>query len=100
MGMRSRWAWGKVVRPQYEEDVWNGDEDGKRMEMGKGSDNCGERVNLEDVFRRFKQAQREQQQRQQGGRDESREKDGCWEQRQEIDSDERERLRGGIGQDK
>ena len=68
------------------------------MEMGKGSDNSGERVNLEDFFRRFKQAQGEQQQ--QGGGDESREKDGCCEQRQEIDWDERERLRGGIGQGK
>ena len=48
---------GKVVRPQCEEDkqqgcwstdVWKGDEDEKRVEMGKGSDNSGERMNLED----------------------------------------------------
>ena len=98
---------GKVVRQQCEEDkqqggwstdVWKGDENEKRMEMGKGGDNSGERVNLEDFFRRFKQAQGEQQQ--QGGRDESREKDGGCEQRQEIDWDERERLRRGIGQGK
>ena len=68
------------------------------MEMGKGGDNSGERVNLEDFFRRFKQAQGKQQQH--GGRDESREKDGGCEQRQETDRDERERLRGGIGQGK
>ena len=51
-------------------------------------------VNLEDCFRRFKQRQGEQQQ---GGRDESREKDGRCEQRQEIDQDERERWRGELG---
>ena len=33
-------------------------------------------------------------------RQESREKDGGWEQRQEIDQDEREGMRGGIGQGK
>ena len=70
------------------------------MGMGKGNDNSGERVNLEDFFSRFKQTQREQQQQQQGGRDESREKDGCCEQRQEIDWDKKERFRGGIGQGK
>ena len=58
--------------------------------MGKG----GQRVNLEDFFRRYKQAQGEQQQQQQGCRDE---KDGCCEQRQEIDWEERERSKGGIG---
>ena len=56
-------------------------------------------MNLEDWLRRFKQRQREQ--HQQGGRDESWEKDGgCCEERQEMDQDERERLRAGSGQGK
>ena len=66
---------GKVVRRQFEgdmrqdgddrgwaTDVWKSDEGEKRGEMGKGGDKGGERVNLEDCFRRFKQRQREQQQ--------------------------------------
>ena len=105
---------GNVVRRQFEgdmrqdedgrgwaTDVWKKNEGEKRRELGKG----GQRVNLEDVFRRYKQAQGEQQQQQQGGRDwskwepfscrgpqhfESRGKDGGCEQRQE---DERERLK-------
>ena len=81
---------GNVVRRQFEgdmrqdgdgrgwaTDVWKNDEGEKRGEIGKG----GERVNLEDFFRRYKQAQGEQQQQQQGGRDE---KDGGCEQRQEM----------------
>ena len=86
-------------------DVWKKDEGEKSRELGKG----GQRVNLEDFFRRYKQAQGQQQQ---GGRDwsewesfscrgprhfESRGRDGGCEQRQE---DERERLKGGIGQGK
>ena len=112
---------GNVVRRQLEgdmrqdedgkgraTDIWEKDEGEKRRELGKG----GQRVNLEDFFRRYKQAQGEQQQQQQGGRDrsewesfscrgpqhfESRGKDGGCEQRQE---DERERLKRGIGQGK
>ena len=102
-----RWQDGEDGRGRAT-DAWKKDEGEKRRELGKG----GQRVNLEDFFRRYKQAQGEQQQQQQGGRDwsewesfscrgpqqfESRGKDGGCEQRQE---DERERLKGGIGQGK
>ena len=103
-----------VVRRQLEgdiTDVWKNDEDEKRGEMGKG----GQRVNLEDFLRRYKQAHGEQQrdesweQRQGGtdesweqwkvGRKESWEKDGGYcEQRQEMDQNESEKRRGiGYG---
>ena len=85
---------GEVVRRQSEDDMQQDgddrgrgagvqksdgdgtreDKDEKRGEMGKGVCKGGERVNLEDWLRRFKQRQREQQQ--QCGRDESWEKDG------------------------
>ena len=112
-------GWSNEVR-KSDGDETRGDKDERRGEMGKGVDKGGERVNLEDWLQRFTQRQREQQQggrdesweqrqgcrdesweQQQGNRNESWEKDGGYcEQRQEIDWDERERLRGGIGQGK
>ena len=104
---------GNVVRRQLEDDkrqdedgkgwandILEKDEGEKRRELGKG----GQRVNLEDFFRRYKQVQGEQQQQQQGGMDrsewesfgcrgphhfEKRGTDGSYEQRHE---DERERV--------